>query len=108
MEEIYILQTSIDDAGKAEHLAREAVEAGLAACAQVSGRGLSFFSWGGKVERAEENYLCLKTTDGKLPQAIAWLRTHHPYEVPEILWWRCEADAAYAAWARRVLADGQD
>jgi len=99
----YILQTSIDRAEAADSLAKEMVASGLAACVQISAGGHSFFSWKGKVERAEERFLLIKTSGGKLEQAVAWLRAHHPYEVPEILWWECTTDSAYGDWVQNVL-----
>ncbi len=104
MDTMYILQTGIDDEDGARSLARRMVEDGLAACAQVSGGGLSIYHWRGKVESAEEYYLSVKTTAGKLNDAVAWLRAHHPYDVPEILWWQVAADTDYAAWACNALA----
>ncbi|HEV3069074.1 MAG TPA: divalent cation tolerance protein CutA, partial [Streptosporangiaceae bacterium] len=55
-----LLQTTTDSRAEAVELARGAVEARLAACAQVSGPVASTYWWEGAVERAEEWLLTLK------------------------------------------------
>lgn len=77
--------TTTDSREKAEALARSAVEARLAACAQVSGPVTSVYHWRSAVETAEEWQVVLKTTGGRYAALEAHLLAAHDYETPEIL-----------------------
>ncbi|MFF0551002.1 divalent-cation tolerance protein CutA [Streptomyces sp. NPDC004311] len=81
--EIVIAQTTIDDEGKAEALARGAVEARLAACAHVDAAFTAVYRWKGKIETAKEWRISYKTTTDRLPALAAWVAATHSYEVPE-------------------------
>ena len=79
------VQTTTDSRSEAMELARAAVEARLAACAQVAGPIASTYWWEDGIERAEEWLLMLK-----LPaigyQALAdFLTQRHSYDEPEIV-----------------------
>jgi len=95
-----MLITSVDSQLIAESLAHDMVRQRLAACVQVSASATSVYRWKSNIESAEEYCLSIKTTAEKLDDAIAWLRRHHPYEVPELVWWPVHASDAYANWAR--------
>ena len=73
------------DRAAAEGLAARLVEEGLAACAQVVGPVGSTYRWQGRVETATEWYCHLKTSAARLPDALARIRTLHPYDIPEII-----------------------
>lgn len=77
--------TTTDSAAAAEALARGAVEARLAACAQVSGPVTSVYRWQGVVETAAEWQVLLKTTARRYADLEAHLRAAHGYDVPEIV-----------------------
>lgn len=69
----------------AERLARRCVEARLAACVSIIPGLRSVYRWQGQVETAEESLLVIKTRQGHYPALEALIRTHHPYELPEIV-----------------------
>ncbi|MGA2256684.1 MAG: divalent-cation tolerance protein CutA [Thermoguttaceae bacterium] len=70
---------------EAERIARELVEAHLAACAQIVGPIISTYRWQGKIETCEE-WQCWAKTRGELFARVEEaIRRIHPYEVPEIL-----------------------
>ncbi len=94
-----IILTSVATAEDAERLARGAVECRLAACVQVSA-GRSTYRWQGRIETEAEHYLSFKTAPEQREQLSEWIRTHHPYELPEIVFSRHEASADYAHWLR--------
>ncbi|WP_420033551.1 divalent-cation tolerance protein CutA [Streptomyces sp. cg28] len=77
--------TTVDDADRAETLARGAVDARVAACAQVSAPVMSVYRWEGVVETAREWQILLKTTEARYEALESWLRSHHPYATPEII-----------------------
>jgi periplasmic divalent cation tolerance protein len=79
------VQTTTDSRAEAMDLARGAVEARLAACAQVTGPVASTYWWEDTIERAEEWLLTLKlTADGYQPLAD-FLAGRHSYDEPEIV-----------------------
>ena len=69
----------------ATRLAKTLVSRRLIACANIVPGVTSFFWWDGKVDRAREAMLLLRTTragEARLRHAV---RSLHPYEVPEII-----------------------
>ncbi|MFC9732656.1 divalent-cation tolerance protein CutA [Streptomyces roseolus] len=77
--------TTTDSREKAEALARGAVEARLAACAQVTGPVTSVYHWKSAVETAEEWQVLYKTTEDRYAALEAHLLAAHDYETPEVL-----------------------
>jgi periplasmic divalent cation tolerance protein len=70
---------------EAHSLARGAVEARLAACAQVVGPVTSVFWWEGAVDTAQEWQVIFKTNTARYQELEQHLREAHSYDVPEIL-----------------------
>jgi periplasmic divalent cation tolerance protein len=85
----------------AARLARALVAGGTAACVHVVPRGRSVYRWRGRVERAVESLLVVKTTTRALRACLAALRRGHPYEVPEAL--VVVPNAGLTAYVRWVL-----
>ncbi|PRH76044.1 divalent-cation tolerance protein CutA [Streptomyces solincola] len=77
--------TTTDSAEKAEKLARGAVEARHAACAQVSGPVTSVYHWNNAIETSQEWQVFFKTTERRYDGLEAYLLAAHDYETPEIL-----------------------
>lgn len=69
----------------APRIAEALVAAGFAACVNVLPGARSTYRWRGKVERASEALLVIKTTRAGLGACVARLAAAHPYEVPEAL-----------------------
>jgi len=73
--------------GKAE--AKKIAEALLkhkcAACVNIIKNIESFFWWQGKIDKADEALLVIKTKKTKLAQIIKLVKSVHSYEVPEII-----------------------
>ncbi len=85
---VEVLQVTVAVPGPGAEAARQLaagiVAARLAAAVQVVGPVWSVFWWRGERHSADE-WLCLaKTTAGHLDRLIAYVKEHHPYEVPEI------------------------
>ena len=93
--------TNLPDSDAAFNLAREVVDLGLAACANVLAPVDSIYRWQGTVEQAREYPVLLKTTEERYAALEAAIRERHPYEVPEIVAWPIErglpADLAWVA-----------
>ncbi|MGA5870493.1 divalent cation tolerance protein CutA [Streptomyces cinereoruber] len=99
---IVTVRTTTDARAKADALARGAVEARLAACAQIAGPVTSVYHWRGAIESTEEWEVVLKTTEARYPALEAHLLAAHDYETPEILATRvARVSEGYARWVER-------
>jgi periplasmic divalent cation tolerance protein len=98
--------TVLPDREAAAELARAAVEARLAASAQISGRPIeSVYRTGGTVETAEEWRVMFKTLMGQADDLVRFIAERHPYDVPEILAFPIlYANQTYLDWIRQTTA----
>ena len=69
----------------AKKIARKIVDEGLAACVSIVDEVKSIFYWEGKIEKAREAMLIIKTRNEKFNQLMDHIKSIHPYTVPEIL-----------------------
>lgn len=102
MPSIQIVLTTLPDAGTAGKLARDLVEAGLAACVSVLAPCRSVYRWDNGIQEDEEVPLIIKTTTELYPALETYLSRHHPYKVPEIL--ALNADRGLTAYLDWVAA----
>ena len=87
------------DAACADTIATALVEERLAACVNQLPGLQSVYRWEGKVERAEEVLLLIKTTRDRLPALTARVQALHPYELPELIAVEAAGGLApYLAW----------
>ena len=74
------------------------VEQKLAACGNMF-RISSVYRWQGKIEQADEYAVFIKTQKKLYDRVEAYIKKHHPYEVPEIIAWPIERGLpAYLEW----------
>ena len=57
----------------------------LAACVTVIPNVVSIYTWEGKLEQAEEALMLIKTRRSRYAEMEQHIRTHHPYDTPEIV-----------------------
>ncbi|MFA5043260.1 MAG: divalent-cation tolerance protein CutA [Kiritimatiellia bacterium] len=81
---IAIVQTTVASRREALRLAGRIVKERLAACVQIASIH-SMYRWHNKVEQSEEWLLAAKTRSARTKPLMAFIRHHHPYEVPEII-----------------------
>jgi len=74
----------VEREGDAEKLASSLLSEKLAACVSFF-QVRSLYWWEGKIERAQEFLLIIKTADELIDRLIEHLAEIHPYEVPEIV-----------------------
>lgn len=85
--------------GLGEDLARQLLDQRLAACVNIVPQIRSLYRWEGKVQCDREEQLIIKTRRENLPALVAWLESHHPYDVPEVLALSVEGGSeAYIGW----------
>ncbi|MFE0189527.1 divalent-cation tolerance protein CutA [Streptomyces sp. NPDC059008] len=79
------VMTTTDSEEKAERLARGAIAARLAACAQISAPVTSVFRWDGAVETSREWQVLFKTAQARYAELERYLLQAHDYDTPEII-----------------------
>lgn len=84
-QRIAVVLITAPDLKTARALARAAVAARLAACVNLLPGIESHYTWKGRVERAREVLLVVKTAQSRLAQLEKFLTERHPYDTPEVL-----------------------
>jgi periplasmic divalent cation tolerance protein len=91
--------TTVSSAQEAESLASVLVGQSLAACVQIDGPVTSHYRWAGRVEKASEFRLTIKTSQQAWPALHEKLLNLHSYEEPEIIMFAVhDASDGYRAW----------
>jgi len=85
-----VVLTTVKNRAEAKRLAERLVSEKLAACVSAVPNVTSTYRWRGKVERAKEVLVLVKTSMKKLDRLIPRIKELHSYEVPEILVLRVE------------------
>jgi periplasmic divalent cation tolerance protein len=94
---------------EARRIAREIVTDKLAACVNVILSPIeSFYTWKGKLERAREFLLVMKTTKRGLPRLEEAVKSLHSYDVPEFIALPAnEGSRDYLAWVKESVVNAQ-
>ena len=94
-----IVLTTAGSKEEADKIATALVDQRLAACVNVLGPMASTYRWQGKVERAEEYLLLIKTTAAATENVRTAVKQSHSYEVPEFVVLTIDSGSdAYLAW----------
>lgn len=84
-----------------EDLTRVILEKRCAACVNVLENVRSYYWWQGRQEQSTEALLLIKTRKELFPALEELIRTHHPYDVPEIVAFDItEGSRPYLRWLR--------
>jgi periplasmic divalent cation tolerance protein len=101
-----LVLTTIDSIEGAQRLARTAVEARVAACAQIEGPITSIYWWRDVVETQQEWRVQFKTAAARSSDLSRHIHTEHDYETPEIVQLDIPTgDQAYLAWVDAETAE---
>lgn len=103
---VRIVFCTCPDTASAERIADALVGERLAACVNLLPAVTSVYRWQGKVERASEIQLLIKTTADRLEALGARVAELHPYELPELI--AVEARAGLPAYFDWVAAQTRD
>ena len=99
VDEAIVVMITAPNRAEAARLAEMLVGARLAACVQIMPEMESIYHWQGKVERAAEVLLIVKTTSARFAQLEYEVRQAHSYETPEIVAVPVsQISAPYLAW----------
>jgi periplasmic divalent cation tolerance protein len=85
MSENLLVFCTCPDQATAHALAEMLVRDRLAACVNITGEITSVYAWKNQIEHAAECLLLIKTCSARYQDLENTLRTHHPYELPEII-----------------------
>jgi periplasmic divalent cation tolerance protein len=80
-----IVFITIDSPETAQKLADKLLTARKAACVSIISKVSSQYWWQGKIEKADEVMLVVKTRAALLDELITLVKQNHPYIVPEII-----------------------
>ncbi|MFC1514998.1 divalent-cation tolerance protein CutA [Candidatus Omnitrophota bacterium] len=97
-----VVFVTVPNLKSAKRIAKGLLEKRLCACVNIAPGLKSFFWWQGKIDKAKELLLIIKTRKSlfnKLKHAVLNL---HPYDVPEVIALPITAASEkYAAWLRK-------
>lgn len=99
-----IILVTAPDLKTARRLARAALKARVAACANLVPQIESHYWWQGKLEKSREVLLVIKTLRSKIATLEKLVLESHPYDTPEIVTLSLErATPRYLAWLQSSL-----
>jgi periplasmic divalent cation tolerance protein len=103
MERAVLVYTTWPTLAEAETAGRKIVERRLAACVNILPRMISHYWWEGKIERAEEAVMIVKTRASLAEPVCSMVKEIHSYTTPAVMVLPVEsADLAYHQW---ILAE---
>jgi periplasmic divalent cation tolerance protein len=102
MERAVLVYTTWPSIVEAEKAGRAIVEKRLAACVNILPGMVSHYWWQGKIERAEEAVMLIKTRASLSTAAAVAVKAAHSYHTPAIMVLPVESvDPDYHAWIVR-------
>ena len=108
MERAVFVYTTWPSTVEAEQAGRTLVERRLAACVNILPGMISHYRWEGKVERAEEAVMIVKTRASLADAVSDAVKELHSYDVPAILVMTLESvETSYLGWLLKETEDGQ-
>jgi len=91
----------------AERLGEALVVEHLAASCSVIPTVHSFYYWDGQLQREHEALLIIKTFESGAAAVQEFVRTHHDYDLPEIIQVPIEGGSSpYLTWLEKQIARG--
>ncbi len=90
----------------ARKVAKGILKKKLAACVNIVGGLESHYWWKGKVEKATEVLLLIKTTQSRVAEVTSEVQSLHSYDVPEIVFVPFSAgERNYLRWLGESVGD---
>lgn len=84
-EQVFVILVTAENQEEAVRIGKEMVSAKLAACANIIPGVQSIYRWKGKVVKAQEALLILKSTQLRYRALEKAIKAMHTYETPEII-----------------------
>lgn len=99
--ELLLVVTSFPKLVDAQIMAHLLIENRLAACVQLQEGIHSIYRWDGKVCDEKEVLLSAKTVADKWIEISQFIKSHHPYDLPEVLGFHPEKyEEQYGKWVQ--------
>ena len=99
-----IILVTAKDKQEAEKITQLLLDERLIACGNIVSSVTSLFHWSGKIDKAEECLIVMKSRMDLFSQVAEQVRRLHSYEVPEVLALPIvDASKAYLDWMNVVL-----
>ncbi len=99
-----IVLVTCKDKSEAEKITQSLLEQRLIACGNIVSPVTSFFNWLGKIDKAEECLIVMKSRKDLFGQVVEQVKGLHSYEVPEVLGLPIiEGSKSYLDWMDVVL-----
>ena len=83
--ELIVALTTVADIETAKSLAHQIIAQQLAACCNIVPGVSSIYRWQGELRDDQECLLVMKTVKTRYLELETFVRSQHPYEVPELL-----------------------
>ena len=100
-----LVLVTVPDLKTARKLARAALKARLAACANIVPQIESHYWWQEKIEQGSELLIIFKTALGRLDALEKLIISQHPYDTPEFLVLKLGAgNTRYLAWLENAVS----
>jgi periplasmic divalent cation tolerance protein len=97
--ELLIVVTTFASLGDAKKIAHQLIHSRLAACVQIQEGIHSVYRWEGKISEGNEVLLSAKTLADKWMDISNFIKSHHPYDLPELVAYSPEKyEAHYGKW----------
>jgi periplasmic divalent cation tolerance protein len=80
-----VIFITASDKKEAQNIARRLLKDKLVACVNIIDKIESFFWWQGKIDKAKETLLIVKSHKSKFRKIVKLVKSIHSYEVPEII-----------------------
>jgi periplasmic divalent cation tolerance protein len=97
--ELLIVVTTFASLEDAKKMAHQLIESHLAACVQIQEGIHSIYRWEGKICEASEVLLSAKTVADRWVDISNFIKSHHPYDLPEVIAYVPEKyEAQYGKW----------
>jgi periplasmic divalent cation tolerance protein len=84
-EQVFVILVTAENQEEAVRIGIEMVNTKLAACANIIPGVQSIYRWKGKVVKAQETLLILKSTQPRYRALEKAIKAMHTYETPEII-----------------------
>ena len=106
-EKAVLIMVTTGGRDDAERLGEALVVERLAACCSVVPTVHSVYYWEGQLKREHEALLLVKTVESRAAACQEYVRSHHDYELPEILQIAVEGgSSAYLKWLGDQVGQG--
>lgn len=102
MRKMLFIYVTCKNASEAEKIGEMLVKKRLVACAVVVPKAKSIFRWNGKIVKASESLLFLKSAARNKAKLEAEVKKLHSYEVPCIVFFNARGSADYEKWVERA------